>query len=181
MNKKNSKSLELIHAWSKQQKSDYNRDYYQKHKDRWKKYKSDSTKAWLRNLDDRYEDTYDKERKYKDLLANYQNVVGPKSPKTAYDLYQKALEAEKAGAAKRNAIAGDMAMVRGVARAHQKMETQRYPQVMYNFKQQKAIKRKKFVENVKNKTVSAIKNAGSKVVNAGKAFVSNWKLGMGIK
>ncbi len=178
MYKKNTKTLELIHAWSKQQKSDYNKEYYQLHKDRWKKYKSDSTSAWLRNLDDRYKDTFDREKKYKDAL---QNLVGPRDPKTSYELYQKSLEVEKAEAARRNAVAGDMAMVRGVARAHQKMETQRYPQVMYNFKQQKAIKRKKFVENVKNKTVSAIKNAGSKVVNAGKSFVDNWKRGIEIK
>lgn len=35
---KNSRSLELCHAWGKQQKADYNRDYYAKNKEYWVKY-----------------------------------------------------------------------------------------------------------------------------------------------
>lgn len=35
---KNSRSLELCHAWSKQQKHDYNVKYYKENKDKWKKY-----------------------------------------------------------------------------------------------------------------------------------------------
>lgn len=173
--------MELVHSWSKEQKAAYNRDYYQKHKDYWKKH-GDNTSARLSYIDERYAglkgEKKQAEQEYMDYIAG---KYGPPDRYTAWEKYQNALNAGKNTEVRRQMLEGDMAMVRGTARAHQKMETQRYPQVMYNFKEQRKLKVKNFVKGIVNKVKTAASTAGHKVTNAGKEFVANWKRGVGIK
>lgn len=204
---KNSRSLELCHAWSKQQKHDYNVKYYKENKDKWLEYarldnarrrgelgdnKTNEDRAWNR-YNDAY-DEWDKSTARRSEISN-QLIRGDayKNPNARAALEKELAKARKqteGNARKVNATLGDWERYRHLggergARGHGAPWTQEERSHMAPSVSVKSgsagnpivNKAKRAVKNATSSYTSAYKAGASTIAKAGKDFVKTWMSG----
>ena len=194
---KNARTLELFHAWTDAQKAAYNREYYRKNKWRWENgggssnlsgsQYPDARSKWQLDLArrneelddnaDRIRKSWKREDSLKDDLRNVKAAQynyekwhkGEPNYKNPWDDTVKEYERRA------NAAAGDFHKDIAMRDIHWNNQVRNAPSA--TMKTPSETKHK--INRTKRKLVSVAKVVGSKAHSAGKAFIDNWKAGIG--
>lgn len=189
----NTYSLELMHEWSKSEKANYNHEYYQRNKEYWKRWYRDG-KGGVKKIETAAADANRKEAAIGRLESSMPSFVGANGPMKPNDTFGNRILSDRKR--RMDALAGDVAMIRGTAEAMNNRGRAPYAtshevagDIVRNMRQAEQTKAKKqnqvsalnasynLAKSKGAEKVNKLKAFKKEVINSGINFIDNWMKG----